>query len=66
MIIFASANVSYYGRYTYRHRAHDNAFQLLAGGRQFFGLSDKHTNTLCMYEWWVYNKFKVHKKGADL
>ena len=32
MIIFASANVSYYGRYTYRHRAHDNAFQLLAGG----------------------------------
>ena len=25
MIIFASANVSYYGRYTYRHRAHDNA-----------------------------------------
>ena len=37
MIIFASANVSYYGRYTYRHRAHDNAFQLLAGGRQFFG-----------------------------
>lgn len=36
MIIFASANVSYYGRYTY-NRAHDNAFQLLAGGRQFFG-----------------------------
>ena len=34
MIIFASANVSYCGRYTYRHRAHDNAFQLLAGGRQ--------------------------------
>lgn len=37
MIIFASANVSYYGRYTYRHRAHDNAFQLLAGGGEIFG-----------------------------
>jgi len=32
---------------------------------QYF-LSNKHTNTLCMYEWWVYNKFKAHKKGADL
>lgn len=37
MIIFASANVSYYGRYTYRHRAHDNAFQLLAGDGEIFG-----------------------------
>ena len=25
------------GRYAYRHRAHDNAFQLLAGGEQIFG-----------------------------
>ena len=27
----------YYSRYTYRHRAHDNAFQLLAGGGKIFG-----------------------------